>query len=85
MRKLLVIFVAFALVVVTARFAEAKSVSSRAGSHHVSSYIRKDGTRVRAHERTNPNRSRLDNWSTRGNVNPNTGKSGTVDPYRSRR
>jgi len=85
MRKLLVFFVAFALVVVAARFVEARSVSSHTGSHHVSSYTRKDGTRVRAHERTNPNHSKLDNWSTKGNVNPNTGKRGTVDPHHSRR
>jgi hypothetical protein len=30
---------------------------------------------------TNANSTKLDNWSTQGNVNPYTGQSGTVDPY----
>jgi len=31
---------------------------------------------------TNPNSTKLDNYSTKGNVNPYTGKPGTVDPDR---
>jgi hypothetical protein len=37
---------------------------------------------VQPHYRSSPDGSRLNNWSTRGNVNPYTGKPGTVDPYR---
>lgn len=51
------------------------------GSHAVRGYTRKDGTYVAPHMQTNPNNTRLDNWSTKGNVNPYTGKAGTVDPY----
>ena len=51
-------------------------------SHAVRNHIRKDGTFVERHRQTNPNRSKLDNWSTKGNTNPHTGKQGTVDPYR---
>jgi len=52
------------------------------GHHYVRGYTRRDGTYVAPHYQTNPDSSRLNNWSTRGNVNPYTGKVGTVDPYR---
>jgi hypothetical protein len=48
---------------------------------HVRGYTRKDGTYVAPHVRSAPNSSRYDNWSTAPNVNPYTGKTGTVDPY----
>lgn len=51
--------------------------------HYVHGYTRKDGTVVAPHYQTNPDNSRLNNWSTVGNVNPFTGRPGTVDPYRS--
>ena len=47
------------------------------GSHSVRGYVTKGGTYVAPHYRTNPNSYRLDNWSTKGNVNPYTGKLGT--------
>jgi hypothetical protein len=50
-------------------------------SHEVRGYTRKDGTYVAPHYQTNPDNSRLNNWSTRGNTNPYTGKPGTIDPY----
>lgn len=40
------------------------------------------GSYVAPHYKTTPNRSRLDNFSTKGNYNPYTGKKGTVNPYR---
>lgn len=51
------------------------------GAHSVRGYVRRDGTYVAPHMQTNPNNTRLDNWSTRGNVNPYTGVAGTKDPY----
>lgn len=48
---------------------------------HVRGYFRSDGTYVQPHYRSAPNRTTLDNWSTRGNVNPYTGQVGTRDPY----
>lgn len=48
----------------------------------VRGHVRSDGVYIPQHQRTNPNSTTLDNWSTRGNVNPYTGKVGTVDPYR---
>ena len=48
---------------------------------YVRPYVRSDGTYVQGHYRTAPNETRVDNWSSRPNVNPYTGKVGTVDPY----
>jgi hypothetical protein len=43
----------------------------------VKGYTRADGTKVQGHYRTNPNSTRNDNYSTKGNINPHTGKAGT--------
>ncbi|MBI3440971.1 MAG: hypothetical protein HY052_04090 [Proteobacteria bacterium] len=63
-----------------------KSYSSKSHSysgsnnHAVRGHTRKDGTFVVPHHATNPNSTKRDNYSSRGNVNPYTGKPGTVDP-----
>jgi hypothetical protein len=44
-------------------------------------YIARNGTVVQPHYQTMPDSSRLNNWSTQGNVNPYTGREGTVNPY----
>jgi hypothetical protein len=49
---------------------------------HVDGYERKNGTYVAPYDRTAPDQTKLNNWSTKGNVNPETGKSGTVNPYK---
>lgn len=49
--------------------------------HYTRSYQRQDGTYVRGYHATNPNNTRQDNWSSRGNVNPYTGQAGTKNPY----
>ncbi len=54
--------------------------SSGSGSHSIKGYVKKNGTYVAPSHATNPNRSKTDNWSTKGNVNPHTGKEGTKDP-----
>lgn len=48
---------------------------------YTNGYVRKDGTYVQGHYSTNANGSRLDNYSTQGNINPYNGKVGTVSPY----
>lgn len=48
---------------------------------HVRGYYRRDGTYVRPHVRSSPNSTTLDNYSTRGNINPYTGEPGTRNPY----
>jgi hypothetical protein len=50
---------------------------SSGGSHRVSGYVTKNGTYVAPHMQTNPNSTRGDNWSTKGNTNPYTGQPGT--------
>lgn len=44
-------------------------------------YVRRDGGYVAPHQRTNPNNTRSDNYSTQGNVNPYTGQSGNRKPW----
>jgi hypothetical protein len=51
-----------------------------AGDTSVRGYTRKDGTYVQPHMRSTPDGSRLNNWSTQGNVNPYTGQPGTRSP-----
>jgi hypothetical protein len=47
---------------------------------HVHSYHKRDGTFVHSHNRTDANRTERDNWSSKPNVNPETGKAGTKEP-----
>jgi hypothetical protein len=72
-RRTWVVFVTLALFAV--------NVSALGKTVHVKGYFKSNGTYVAPYVRTAPNSSRLDNWSTVGNVNPYTGKEGTVDPY----
>jgi hypothetical protein len=46
----------------------------------VKGHTRKDGTVVQPHHRTNGNKTETDNYGTKGNSNPHTGKSGTRTP-----
>ena len=48
---------------------------------HVNGYYRKNGTYVQPHYRSSPNSTKMDNWSTKGNVNPYTGQVGTKNVY----
>lgn len=57
--------------------------SSASADQYVNGYMRKDGTYVQGHYRTNRNNYSYDNYSTRGNGNPYTGQRGYVDPYAS--
>jgi hypothetical protein len=45
--------------------------------HAVSGYTRSNGTYVRPSRAANPDATKNNNYSTRGNVNPYTGKPGT--------
>lgn len=56
-----------------------------AGSHRVKAHFTKSGAFVASSRATNPNRTKLDNYSTKGNTNPWTGKSGTKDPFAPKR
>jgi hypothetical protein len=52
------------------------------GSHSVKGYVKKSGTYVAPHKQTNPNRTQRDNWSSKPNSNPYTGKAGTKEPQK---
>ena len=45
--------------------------------HMVSAYYKKNGTFVSAYHAKNPNETRNDNYSTKGNINPYSGVEGT--------
>ena len=47
---------------------------------NVRGYTKKNGTYVQPRHRTSPNKTKNDNWSTKGNVNPYTGKPGSKNP-----
>jgi len=51
------------------------------GPSYHSGYVTKRGTYVQPHYQTAPNQTKVDNWSSKPNVNPFTGKPGTKDPY----
>ena len=42
------------------------------------------GTYVAPHYRSSPNSTKYDNYSTKGNYNPYTGKKGSASPYKSK-
>lgn len=66
--------------IVLALLAVAFIAPSLSAQVHVRGYTRRDGTYVAPHYRSSPNSTTLDNYSTRGNVNPYTGEAGTRDP-----
>jgi hypothetical protein len=53
---------------------------SNPSSHYVQPHITSNGSSVQGHYATNPNSTQLDNYSTRGNLNPYTGAVGC--PFR---
>ena len=48
----------------------------------VRGHTTKSGKYVAPHHRTNPNKTQRDNYSTKGNTNPYTGKRGAKTPKR---
>jgi hypothetical protein len=48
----------------------------------VRGYFRSNGTYVQPHYRSNTDGYRWNNWSVKGNINPYTGKSGKLNPWR---
>lgn len=51
-------------------------------ARRVSGYYRSSGTYVQPYYRSSPNSYRWDNYSSRGNYNPYTGRTGTVNWWR---
>ncbi len=76
MKKLITIsLLSLFLVVSLANLAEA--------AVRVRSYYKPStGRYVMPSYRTSPNKTKLDNYSTKGNYNPYTGKKGSANPYK---
>ena len=55
---------------------------SKSSSTYVNGYTRKDGTQVGGHYRSTPDNSFNNNWTTKPNINPYTGKEGTLETPR---
>lgn len=55
--------------------------STIASAGYVRGHYRSNGTYVQGHYRSNPNGTTLDNYGTKGNINPYSGKSGTRNPW----
>lgn len=51
----------------------------------VGGYSTKRGTYVAPHYKSSPDSSRSNNYSSKGNFNPYTGKLGNVDPFKTPR
>lgn len=78
MKLILASIVATVGLVVSPTYAK-KTGSDNGGSHSVKGHVKKDGTYVQPYRATNPNNTQRDNWSSKPNVNPNTGKPGTKE------
>lgn len=78
MKKIIIsltaLFLVFSFSLATASNAEAVQ--------RVKGYTTKKGTYVAPHFKQSPNSSKFDNFSTKGNINPFTGKKGTVNPFK---
>jgi hypothetical protein len=81
LQKLAACFAAMTLVAAPISFAKAphghSSLRSSPGVHYTHGYVRRNGSYVHGYQATNPNGTHDNNFSTRGNVNPYTGKPGT--------
>lgn len=62
--------------------AQSYGYGSNSRSHSTSGYTTQRGTYVAPSHATNPNNTQMDNYTTRGNVNPYTGAIGTRSPTR---
>ena len=58
------------------------SIGTAAAAVRVKSYYTKKGTYVQSYVRTSPNYTKINNYSTKGNYNPYTGKKGYVSPVK---
>ena len=57
--------------------AAAPGTGSKSSSTHVNGYVKKDGTYVAPHDKSSPDKTFENNWTTKGNDNPTTGANGT--------
>lgn len=81
MKKLILALTALAFTIPSFARGGHSSHSAGTGSSrsktHVSGYTKSSGKHVETHNRTAKDHTKTNNWSTKGNVNPETGKAGT--------
>lgn len=58
------------------------SINQADAATRVSGYTTKRGTYVQPYYKSTPNKTKIDNYSTKGNYNPYTGKKGYTNPYK---
>lgn len=78
MKKFVLIVTAFVLIFT---FALTVVTPVEAYSYRVKGYTRSNGTYVQPYYRTSPNYTKWDNYSTRWNYNPYSGRYGTRNPW----
>lgn len=76
MKKILIAFALFISLLSFTGSAEAKTIKVKGY------YKPSTGTYVMPSYRSSPNKTKFDNYSTKGNYNPYSGKKGTVNPYK---
>ena len=57
-------------------------ISNAEAATRTRGYIKNNGTYVQPHIRTSPNSTRIDNYSTKGNINSHTGNKGYKKIYK---
>ena len=81
-----IIAIAIASLIASALFMDVAWAVSKRSSRKVvktsstSSQVKKSVVSVKSHARSAANKTKKDNWSTIGNINPHTGKKGTKRP-----
>ncbi|MGO9119425.1 MAG: hypothetical protein ACLQPD_17680 [Desulfomonilaceae bacterium] len=80
--KKVILVALFCLAFASMAGAQGYGHGSSPNDHFVNPYQKLDGTFVPGHYQTNPNRTDLDNYGTRGNYNPYTGAVGNRSPRR---
>jgi hypothetical protein len=70
------------MIVISSTTAICLAASAGAADTPVRGHLTKSGTYVPPHHRTTPDKSKANNYSSKGNVNPYTGKKGTKDPVK---
>lgn len=71
------LFILSVFAVITAVFMLSASSTPVDAASRVRGYTKSNGTYVQPYYRSSPNSSKFDNYSSRGNYNPYTGKRGS--------
>lgn len=78
MKKIVLSLIALGLIFSYSLF----TASNANALQRVKGYTTKRGTYIAPHFKSSPNKSKFDNFSTKGNINPFNGKKGTVNPFK---